>query len=235
MKPIQKYAEDRLSAEEKEQITRQLIRQKFEQDLKQSWAAQLEEKGLLREPLQRSPLLKPGVWLSIAAGLALFLVAFFLLRGLFNPSVEQLAQRHLAELGIMADQLAVRKGSETTDAWKVEANTAYLEGNYEAALSDFQRLVDAGAADGYDRFYLGICYLLKKEQLPGPAIEQLKLAQAQEGDLRQEIDWVLALAYTKNAEYEKAERLLQQIISNKQYMQQQAAELLRALKVKQDQ
>lgn len=235
MKPIQKYAEDRLSAEEKEQVTRQLIRQKFEEDLRKDWASQLAARGINRQLPLRTRLLRLRLALPIAAGLALCIAALFLLRGYFNPSLEQLAQQHLDELGIMADQLVVRKGSETTDTWKVEANTAYLDGNYEAAITAFQHLLEAGTADGYDRFYLGLSYLLQAEQHPDAAIEQLKLAQAQEVDLAQEIDWILALAYTRNAELEQAERLLLKIVNNGQYKQQQAAEMLRYLNAKQAQ
>ena len=231
MKKLEQYHQNLLDEQGKEAITQRLIQQKFDRDFRKQFEGELKKRGVNREEPTRFRSIFNNRWLAVAAGLSLLITAFFLFRNSFNSPALQLAQGHLDNLNIMADQIVSRKGGDIADEWKTKANNAFLSKDYNTAITWFNRLKNEGKADAFDYFYLGISFLLNKPNDMQQAILNLENARTLGKELNQEIDWVLALAYLKNGQEEIAKKQLQIIIDNEQYMDEAAKKLLKALEL----
>ena len=129
----------------------------------------------------------------------------------------------------MADQAVARKGNFEEEELRMQANEAYTTRNFEAAIEYWELLVANQAENTFDLFYLGISYLRQKNSKPEKTIELLEQIQQQTTELRQEINWVLSLAYLQTEQEDKARTLLQSIVTNKEFMANSAEKLLTTL------
>jgi tetratricopeptide (TPR) repeat protein len=232
MNQLQKYLNGQMEAEELEAYTERLIREKYDEERRVEWSTLLLTKhGVKREPpLQSANRVLYLKWASgVAASLLLIVAMYFLLAPSPLSPGQQLADQYLENLPIMADQKVMRKGGFQEEVIRIKANEAFIDHQYESAIELWTQLAARQKANGYDQFYLGISYLKQSAPEPGKAITQLQAAKAQNPELSQEADWVLALAYVKSGHSEEARTILENIVASRAFMSTKAEQLLRTL------
>ena len=228
MNKLREYLSGQLNETEMERFTKQIIIQKFDQEKRADWTKELQEKyGVDRN---KSARVLPLRWaIGLTAAVAIAVGVFFIFPRAQAPEYQQLAVGYVETLPIMADQLVFRKGDFLEDEVRLKANNAYLDGNFETAIEQWNLLLQDQSATPYDRFYLGISYLRQATPAPARAIVLLEQVKPEVPALRQEINWVLGLAYLMEGTVNKAEPILSTIVEREEYMSSKAAELLDAL------
>ncbi len=228
MKTLQKYIDGKLSEEELEQFSEQLIQAKLDHDKKRRWAQLLEaEHGVAKKPSRKSIWnRKTGLFgLLLAASLAIVVAFFSLSQADPADAYIALADQQISRLSIMGDPAFFRKGQHEVDSLRKEANLAYVGKKYEASIRLWEQVILAGKARPEDHFYLALCQLQKAPSEPRLAIASLGEARASQG-LQEEISWVMALAYLKAGELELARGQLRRIVEEQAYMAAEAEGLL---------
>ena len=226
---LDKYLNNRMTPEEMEKYTESLLHKKFDKERKAEWAKVLEEQyGVSRKQASaKNTRLHSLRWvIGVAASMLLLIVVFFLINTPSNSSSQQLADEYIQTLPIMADQLIFRKGDALKEEARIKANEAYINNNFEGAIGYWEELKLKDKANRYDQFYLGISYLRQKKSNPTQAIFLLEKAREQAPELIQETNWVLALAYLKANQLDKAYTLFQLIVDENAYMASEAKKLL---------
>lgn len=235
MSKLRNYLSGNIKEEDMEHLTEQLIRQKFDQEQRQSWSQMLKEQyGVDRNaPSKKAKSLQPLRWLiTAAAALALIFSAYFLLQSQQATS-QQLADDYVSNMSLMADQLVYRKGTFDVDKTRLNANEAYLNEDFKLAIQYWNSLIDNNAATDYDRFYLSISYLRNSKADAQKAIELLIQIKPGLQSLEQEINWALSLAYMRSGQLAPAQQLLESIVRDQAYMSVKAQQLLRSIKEEQ--
>lgn len=227
MKNLRKYIRGQIGEQELEEVTGQLLRAKFGNEARQRWALQLKkEYGIERKPAGRP---KKLYWMSAVAAAALLLAILWpAFQGILRPTYEKTAQAYLAERFPARE---IRKGTQEMEVARLEAADAYIREDYQQAIALRKAAAGSSAANSSDHFYLGLCYLYLKEAQPKLAIQHLQKAREMDkGQLQQEIDWFLGLAYIQNGEPDKAREALQEIVRDKGWNAEKAEKLLREMK-----
>lgn len=233
MKNLNAFLNDEMDDDEMEQYTKDILYQKFDEENRAELSQILaREYGVERtQNTAKRFRLKPLYQVAaVAASLALLIGLFFFLRGTSTPSYEQLATTYILDLPIMSDQLVARKDDTAVEALRLNASEAYINQDFTKAVGYYNQLIDQGAANAYDQFYLGVSYLRKSPSAPQQTIDLLTQVQADIPAFQQEINWVMSLAYLKNNQRQEAKVLLEQIVDQQAYMAKSAERLLEALK-----
>ena len=231
MENLNKYLRNELGEEQAERMTASLIQQKFDEESKKDWGQFLEQQhGITRQP---NPAPKRSHFFryvtGIAASLLLLIAATYWLTRDQAPAYQKMAISYTQSLPVMADQMAFRKGSQDMNAIRLKANEAFADQEYEKAILLWSQLDQIEPLGHFDLFYLGTSCLLQPSPDPEKAIIYLQQSSAISNDLQHETNWVLALAYLQDHQLESAKKLLEKIVSDQQFMVQEAAELLEAL------
>lgn len=227
---IGKYTNENTSEEEFEKISEQLINAKLDRDKKKTWKQKLQDeyKVYRKANPTKTNQRKLFPWLMAAAVAILLGVVLFLIFPQADQNPQQLAQRYIQDLSIMADQTSMRKGMETVGEIRRAANLTYSEQAYDESISLWEQLIESDSVLGTDYLYLGLCHLKKTEAEPPKSIELFKKARTFKVS-EEEVDWVLALAYLQVGDLEAGRRELSKIIDNQQYQAMKAIKLMKAI------
>lgn len=230
MNLFKRFLEGDLPKDDMDKMAKDILYQKFDEESKQRWQKVLKDEYKMppTAPLKTASLRKYWRFAAIAASILLLVVAVVLLNNRSLTS-EQLADRQIASLSVMADQSVFRKGDEPTEAIRIQANEAYLNKDFAQAITLWENLRTQNTANLYDSFYLAASYLRHQPSNPVRTIALLQEVEENSTILKEEIDWVLSLAYIKNQQLGLAQDQLQQIVDNQQYMKGPATEILRAM------
>ncbi len=220
-----KYLQDELPKEELEQVTRDLLETKFDEDSRRRFRRALaEEHGIKRPGTGRRRRLYTV--LSVAAGVLLIVLSVGLLRQQPNSAMELSGDYLAAHYG----SAETRKSLDGADEQRAEAIDAYQLGDFARSAELREEVVAKGSATEEDLFYLALSYLYQPNQNPTAAIRHLQSILALPApEQRQEAEWFLALAYVRNGQDAAAITLLQKIVNGAQWKKEEAAELLEAL------
>ena len=226
---LQDFINNKMDEAQMEKLTKDLIHQQLDPGKRKIWGQLLQEKyGVEREaktkPTNRIRTL--GRVLTIAASIALVVVSYLLLNKNTVPAPQRLVQEYIQELPIMADQAVARKGNFEAENLRMQANEAYTKRNFETAIGYWETLVANQDENSYDLFYLGVSYLRQKNSAPEKTIDYLTQIQQQNIELRQEINWVLSLAYLQTEQEDKAKPILENIVNKQEFMAKAAEQLL---------
>ena len=217
MKPdLDKYIEGNISQEEFERISKQLIKAKFDRDNRKIWAQELKEKyGVERTAAPKKKLFYK---LSIAASFLVLLAVsiYFIHSSSSNP-----VDISVKKLTILNDPT---KGSDTKTN-KEKAIEYYNNKQFDKSITIWQQMIASGEAGINDYHDLALCYLQKPSPEPEQAIKILKEIQLLNGP-KQEIAWLLSLAYLKDGQKEKGIEILSEIVDKKMYKSKEAKKLL---------
>lgn len=115
----------------------------------------------------------------------------------------------------------------------IDAFNAYEQGDFETALSIFNKTADENGIPPYLYFYRGICHLELDNS--SAALEQFQRYNATDGDERiaEQIYWYTALALLHQKEYDKAIAQLEPLTLNQGgFKVQEAVKLSKTLKKK---
>jgi hypothetical protein len=232
MSQLRKYLNKELDERDFDRFTQLLVEKKFDREKKEEWARLLKDNhNIQRQNGGSSPTIRRSLrWsLAAAATVALLIASVVFWPRTSSPNYQQLAEQYVRELPVMADQLVFRKGQFQEDASRIKANEAYIEQDFVTAIQQWELLISHQKANNYDRFYLGVSYLRTTPSQPEKALALLQEAQSTTPELRQEINWIMALAYIRTDQLTKAQSLLQTIVQNDEYMSAKAAQLLQEL------
>jgi hypothetical protein len=228
MSPLQKYLNKELGDKDFDRFTGFLVEKKFDQEQKEEWGRLLKE----NHNIQRQPqaIRRSLRWsLAAAAAAALLIASVVFWPQTSSSGYRQLADQYVQELPVMADQLVFRKGQFQEDATRIKANEAYIEQDFPTAIEQWELLISHQKDNNYDRFYLGVSYLRADKAQPEKALTLLQEAKLTTPELRQEINWIMALAYIQTDQLQNARILLETIVQNDEYMSAKAAQLLQEL------
>lgn len=155
--------------------------------------------------------------LAAAASAALLLAAIWLLQ---RPSSDSLYERYAGRHAPLT--LTDRSASELV-ALQFEAETAFNQKNYAAALSALDRLLAAQPANSTVQLYRGICLL----ELTRPAEARTALAPLATGTsaLRADAQWYTALAFLQEKNGAECRVMLSQIAPGEAHYEE-AVEML---------
>lgn len=124
------------------------------------------------------------------------------------------------------------RGSESDFGLKA-AMVLYNAGNYEQAVTEFDRILSSDTNNEKALFYKGIS-LLSLGNADQAAFNFKQVLSKDESRLKNQSEWYLALSYLLNDNSQKAESLLTKIISENNYYSGSASELLDRLTDKDD-
>ena len=233
MSYLRDFLRNKMDDDTMEEFTGSILHQKFDEDTKTEWEQVLREQyGVQRKKKSAG---FAGIFTlrrvaAVAAVVALLIVSFIVLTRNTLPEQQQVAQSYIEELPIMADQLNFRKGDVEVDQIRLSANEAYIAEDFETAITKWELLYTNQQATPYDLFYLGVSYLKQQSSEPEKTIDLLLQAQPQAPSLRQEINWVLSLAYVRFGQVDQALPILEGIVADEEYMSEAAGVLLEGLK-----
>lgn len=106
------------------------------------------------------------------------------------------------------------------------AYAAYDQYNYVLAIEFFNQMPETDM-DSINYLYLGISYLMNNQS--AEAINSLDLAQKNAGNLRNQVNWYLGMAYLKSGDLEKAKEVFT-ILKNSDYAKSgKAGKILKSL------
>jgi len=229
MNNLKKYIRGNYTEAEFETFSEQLITQKLNRDKRNEWEHKLKENyGVERtSPFEGKTTFGKKQWIivsSIAASLLLLVSFFFIMPAINTPAYLQAVNQQIDNLSIMGDQSVIRKGPQNVELTRKQANLAYMNKNYEKSIQLWEAMILANQATGLDFFYLALCQLQKTPPAPQKTIQTLLKAKTLNGP-EEEINWILALAYVKAEEIDKAKTLLAEIVKEKAYQATAAKEI----------
>ncbi|MEM1321681.1 MAG: tetratricopeptide repeat protein [Bacteroidota bacterium] len=230
------YLDGKMSPEELEQRTTQLLRAKFDKERSTRWQKLLQTQYGMERQAPTSPRASRR-WLYIAVTIAaLFLLLLWWAQS--SPptpsppaSAAQLALHYLDSEPYAHDR--IRKGTPADEALRQQAQDAYSEQDYASSRRYYQQLIEQPQADLSDSFYLALshCYLSDYDQ----AIALLHPLGANASPQNPYYDaalWYLALSHLLRGEEAQAKAYLEDFLLVKNWENQKvkARELLRTLK-----
>ena len=160
MKSINKYLNNKLSEQELEQQTQDMLRAKFDSERKERWGQLLEEEhGVKRTVDQQGP--GRRIWLWGACAIAASLLFLFLIR----PVVEK--QLRTAEIQLASNYIETdafpnsltRKGANEESEWRLQAAEAYNAQEYPAAIEWYEKLIAQADSQVEDHFFFAMSHL----------------------------------------------------------------------------
>lgn len=228
MSKWKKFTDGQLSEQEANAFLRKNMTKAFDEAQKKEWNARLSEQyGIRRNPPKRK--LRSLIYIgALAAAVALFLLAY---PHLFSqPSgLEQQLELALAE---PFPNYLTRKGEvEQTEALRLQMAEAYNAKKYEQTIIIGQQLLESSTPITEDFFFLGLSHLYQNDYSTAvEVLDSARLASERDGRFQEEIDWFLALAYVKNKDYVNGKELLNKIVNEGQWNEEQARMVLKLLK-----
>ncbi|MEL7222925.1 MAG: hypothetical protein AAGJ93_16505 [Bacteroidota bacterium] len=232
MKKLNDFLNNDMDDDDMEQFAKEILQQKFDADnraeITQILAQEYGVKRTISEPpkFQITSLYRI---VALAASIALLIGLFLYLNRTDLPQYEQLATTYIEDLPIMADQLTIRKDDTPVEEIRQNANAAYIKEDFAASIKYFKQLETEGLLTLYDQFYLALGYLKTSPTEPQQTIQLLNAIKEDIPAFKQEIDWVLSLAYLKNNQTADAKTILQKIVSQNDYQAKSAQLLLESL------
>lgn len=192
------------------------LRKKYERKLK-------EEYGVVKGGNS-----KRRIYLTIALILALVIAGLYIYQNQGSSKLEP----HMYATNIVTDLKVkdnpawdMRGVTSEQDALLIEAYRDVKEGKYQSALDKYDELSEALEADS--EYYRGMAFLKLRKFDDAQAV----FSEISEKDnaLREQPQWLLAVAYVADEDYEKATKQLQEIINNKEYNWSLASDLLNSI------
>lgn len=228
MKLFDKYRKGDTNEEELNTMTESLIKQKFDQELRQRMSHRLEEEyGIRRTAATRTIQLNWRRWsMGVAAALLIGIVAWQAV-GDRSSSYQSLTEEYLA---LHYANNETRKGASDISEQRGAAIDAYNREDF-ATSARLRTVVTASEeATTKDFFFLGLSYLYQNPPDGALAIEPLRLAMADpSGELQDEAKWYLTLAYVSAGQFANARELLDERISAGVWKVAEAKALLHSL------
>ena len=224
------YLNNQLSEQEDNQMTTALLKAVTNRDEDRAFAERLEQ---LRAADETKPVSLRVVARWSMAAAATFLLALGLWRS-YTVTVDTPQYNSLiaAYLQATPEMESTKLGDPTPESLWQEAKTHYKNGQLaESALVIEQIKPKDREAKQY--FYLGICHL--KQQKPDFAAAIIALSEANKRDngyLKSDINWYLALAFVGNEQKQAALPLLHLIQQNGKEHADNAEKLLKDLEQK---
>ncbi|MEO1513780.1 MAG: hypothetical protein AAFV95_02165 [Bacteroidota bacterium] len=226
---FQNYFDGKMSPEEEEDLTEELVRFTLGEDKKKAWAQRLEkEYGISKTegPVQ-GDLSTRRLWLWGLLALVVALLLAALAYSFGKPKADQsiiIAQQLVDELNILQDPTVVKKNfGEQPQVNRLQAVEAYTKGDYAGAVKLYTQLDAKGEADAYDLMYHGVS-LLKVGRWKD-CLLVLERSSARGGP-QGELNWCRALANLMDGQTDLTKEQLRQIVAQQGYMQEAAARLL---------
>lgn len=230
MNLFEKYTQHQATPLEADQMTEQLVTDKFNQELRQQMGKRLaQEYGITRNGARGQLRLLRWV-VAAAAVIGLTVVGWQFLSGPPTPQTTAIA---LAESYLdhhFADPRD-RKGLVDFDELRAEAANAYNQRDFPAAISRYESLFRATEKQEIvDYLFLGISYLSVQPPQPQKAITALEtISNNAQNEYPDETAWFLTIAYVLAGDMDKAKPLLKVRIEQGDWNQEKAAQLLQYL------
>lgn len=232
MNLFDKYRANNINEDELSTMTQQLIKQKFDLELRQKMARRLEEEyGITRDGAANRRIARMKIlrWsLSVAAALLIGVVAWQVFDNT-KPTYQSLTREYLAA---HYPNNELRKGATEISELRGAAVAAYNQGDFEASARIREEIAMMPQANTEDFFFLGISYLYQDPPKGEQAIEPLQKAVADPtgtGLIQEEAEWYLTLAYVEAGRFAAAREMLEKKIRNGGWNASKARDLLNSL------
>jgi len=228
---LDKYKQGKLTEEELDLFTGELVRAKFKQAKKDKWAEKLAEEHQIKRGKPKGKILTfPYRKLAIAASVLLLVALIPFLQNYLQPESQQLANAYIENRLSLPDIQRGKIPSATTVDLKSKANKAYANKDFKAAAKAYEALLNSDGVEDLDYLFAGLSYLYSGNS--EAAVNKLVLAQnriTQDQNFWEETNWFLCLAYIKNEELEKARNQLKMIIETDSFYSDKAQKILSTL------
>jgi tetratricopeptide (TPR) repeat protein len=232
MSLFDKYRTNSTNEDELGAMTQQLVKQKFDHELRQKMTHRLrEEYGITRDGESGVRIVRMKVlrWsLSVAAALLIGIVAWQVV-GDRSPSYQSLTKEYLAA---HYPNNELRKGATEISEKRGAAIAAYNKGDFETSARLREEIARMPEANTEDFFFLGISYLYqdppKGEQAIGP-LEKAVSDPTGTGLIQEETEWYLTLAYVEAGRFAAAREMLNKKIRNGGWNASKVRDLLHSL------
>lgn len=212
MKLFDKYRKGDTNEEELYAMTESLIKQKFDQELREKMSRRLaEEYGISRTTAAVRTLRLNWVrWSAgVAAALLIGIVAWQVV-GDSSPSYQALTNEYLA---MHYPNNETRKGASDISEQRGQAIAAYNRKDFATSARLRALVTTSEEATTDDFFFLGLSYLYQETPQGAEAIEPLLQATKDPTEeLQDEAKWYLALAYVAAGQFTEARALLEERI-----------------------
>lgn len=232
MKLFEKYRVNNINEDELNTMTQQLIKQKFDGELRGKMAYRLkEEYGITRGETASGQISGRMIlrWsLSVAAALLIGIVAWQVI-GDHSPTYQSLTKEYLATY---YPNNELRKGATEISKKRSEAIAAYNKEDFETSARLREEVVVLPGANSEDYFFLGVSYLYQNPPKGELAIEPLLKGledPARTSLLEEETKWYLTLAYVQAGQFAPARELLEERIQKGGWNASKASDLLHSL------
>jgi FimV-like protein len=106
------------------------------------------------------------------------------------------------------------------------AMESYSAGRYDESALLFEGYLKEDSPDPVPAFFAGVSYLSQDTPNATKAISHLRLAALQDGDLQEEAEWYLALAYFEGNDEAKARNILQVIATTADHPYEEQAQAI---------
>ena len=232
MKLFDKYRANNINEDELSTMTKQLIKQKFDRELRQKMGHRLQEEyGITRDGAASGRIVRRKIFrwsLSVAAALLIGVVAWQVV-GDVTPTYQSLTKEYLAN---HYPNNELRKGASEISEKRAEAILAYNKGDFETSARIREEIATMPQANTEDFFFLGISYLYQDPPKGEQAIGPLQTAVADptgKGLIQEETEWYLTLAYVAAGRFDAAREMLEKKIRNGGWNATKASDLLHSL------
>ncbi|MFK7978916.1 MAG: hypothetical protein AB8G86_02950 [Saprospiraceae bacterium] len=227
---LDKYKQGKLSEEELDLFTGELVRAKFNQAQKEKWTKKLATEHKIERTKPKVKFFQLHFRkLAIAASFLFLLSLLPFLQDYLQPEAQRLANNYLENRLSLPDNKRSTTSIEIADL-KKQAKNAYNNQDYETASQIYEKVLNSNAVENEDFLFAGLSYLYEGKS--AKAVEKLVLAQAKiaQGEkFWEETNWFLSLAYLKNKDLIKARQQLTQIIQTDGFYSDKAQKILLTL------
>lgn len=224
---LDKYKQGKLSEEELDLFTGELVRAKFNQTQKEKWAKKLATEHKIERTKPKATFFQLHFRkLAIAASFLFLLALLPFLQNYLQPEAQRLANDYLENRLSLPDNKRSTTSIEIVDL-KKQARNAYNNQDYETASQIYEKVLNSNAVKNEDFLFAGLSYLYEGKS--AKAVEKLTLAQtkiAKGEKFWEETNWFLGLAYLKNKDLIKARQQLEQIFKTDGFYSDKAQKIL---------
>ncbi len=234
---LKKYLNNELTPIKAERVEKQLFSQLLDKKQRNHWDNLLAAEGIQRDSLPNEPHVvpqtakivtfnpRPMMW-KAAAGAFLVAGSWFLMRPTTSTNP---VETYVIEMqaNIKAPEVRMEQNPNSTELDWQQAKTAYANKDFKKSGDELQKMVEAGKATTEQQYYLGLSRFFQQNPDYNAAINAFLQVQKRGWIGEDEVNWLLALAYSKKGDLQNAQKTLEALVAKNGYKAKEARQLLK--------
>lgn len=202
-----------------ESLLTEFYNDKEDAKLKAAWAQKLKDKHHATR-VHKSSKLNPLLFIIVTALLLSIAAGYYFLQSKSSQKQAPSPELYIAQLSVQSDLRYDHRGEVEEKNLAAIAYSQVKEQTYQQALDTYQK-IESQNLNSFDKYHQALAFI--KNQNNTDAIIKLESLKLDDQTYLQECNWLLSLAYLETGQVDKAEPILNFIISNNHYKNQEAS------------